>query len=386
MGDSESYWFLARQLASSQPYFYNTPDNSVFRTPGYPWLLSLVVSPKDPDAGILAARLMGCVLGTLAVASCMILAAILFDRTAGLACGALAAVYPGAVAMSVLVLSEAAFMPLMMAIISTLCFANRQPEKAYNWTIAAGLISGLAILVRPSWLLFMPFYYFYRICFFKNRQREFLLAVAAGGSIIVVLLPWWVRNYQVTGKFVLTTLQVGPSLYDGLHEGATGGSDSGMTFTGDFATQLQQEDLQHAGPKDNFEYRLNKKLANAAIQWTIDNPAEAIELSFAKLYRTWWPLPSVSEIPGGWPTRIVFAVGMLGILIPGIVRGRKAFFQSNHPWFPVVIPVLYFALLHTVFVGSIRYRQPAVMGLTVLAAPQLLDWYNWVFSRVKRRT
>lgn len=416
MGDSESYWILAGQLAADQPYFYNTPEASVFRTPGYPWLLSWIVDPGGPGEQILQARIMGCVFGTLAVAICMILTAGWFDRASSLVCGVLASFYPGAITTSVLVLSEAPFMPLMMLILTALCLAIRRPEQASRWSAIAGLLSGLAILIRPSWLLFMPFYYLCRFLITKEKAREFKLAVIAGASIAAVMTPWWLRNYQVTGQFVLTTLQVGPSLYDGLSPEATGGSDSGMLFSGEFASKLRASDAADPGPKDNFEYRLNKKLASAATEWAIENPGTAILLGFRKFYRTWWPLPSVEEIPGGFATRIIFAVGMLGIVIPAIsqlfcgsVANKKmddsddqaasassnnsvstssylkhifrTVLSSKNEFFPIVMPVIYFTCLHTIFVGSIRYRQPAVFVLTVLAAPQLVHWARQLFGK-----
>ena len=60
------------------------------------------------------------------------------------------------------------------------------------------------------------------------------------------------------------------------------------------------------------------------------------------------------------------------MLVAGLGLRRAASFD----W-PVVLcwlPAVYFTLLHTVFVSSIRYRQPAMLGLIVLAAGYLAEF------------
>ncbi|WP_164103760.1 hypothetical protein [Candidatus Laterigemmans baculatus] len=390
MGDSEGYWVLAGQLAAGLPYQYGSPDAAVFRAPGYPLLLSPLHAPDDPRQPLWSrslgkARLLGCVLGTLAVGLVIGLSVWLDGRGTAIIAGTLAALYPGGVTMSVLLLSEAPFVPLMLLVLGALVAllqsehhpeADRRRGRGIVLAGAAGCLSGLAVLTRPSWLLFLPFYFALRLVLAEQRRRELGWAIVAGTAMAVTMAPWWVRNYRVTGQFVPTTLQVGASLYDGWHAGATGASDTGMEFSSEFAAELRREDAAAGGgPRANFEYRLNQRMAAAAVAWAREHPGEVVRLAGAKIARTWWPWPSAAELPGGAVVRWAFALGALAIAVPGAIYavGRR-FWRS--PLFPLVVPVLYFTLLHAVFVGSIRYRQPALVALIVLAAPQYMHWWR----------
>ncbi len=109
--DSESYWCLAQCIVDGEPYvFGNTHDSRAFRTPGYPLLLAgLFWCLDDRDPPVLWARAQSALLGTVAVALVMVLAGQLLDRRTALVAGALAAVYPGAIAMSILYLPRLRF-------------------------------------------------------------------------------------------------------------------------------------------------------------------------------------------------------------------------------------------------------------------------------------
>jgi 4-amino-4-deoxy-L-arabinose transferase-like glycosyltransferase len=370
MGDSESYWFLAHTIAANEPYQYGSPDAAVFRTPVYPWMLSWFATPGDRDSGLLAARCAGCVLGTLAVALIMLAARSAGNEATSLSCGLLASLYPGGIISSVLILSEAPFMPLMvLTLLALLNCELATSNKQASWSaLTAGLFAGLGILTRPSWLLFLPFYF---ACKLLLRYRQPLpvlrQALLAGTALALTMSPWWYRNYQLTGHFVLTTLQVGASLYDGFHPTASGGSDTGMEFSLEFGRQLRAEDAALPEPPGNFEYRLNQRLTSAAVTWIRENPSRALWLSGQKFLRTWWPWPAANDAPGGWPIRLIFAGSTLAILLPGLWTLLR-WQQTRAVLLPFVLPLVYFTLLHSIFVGSIRYREPALFAFTLLAA------------------
>ena len=59
--------------------------------------------------------------------------------------------------MSVIVLSEALFMPLMMGALWFVLRAFSAQKRVSIPALGFGVCSGLAVLARPSWLLFIPF-------------------------------------------------------------------------------------------------------------------------------------------------------------------------------------------------------------------------------------
>ena len=216
-GDSESYWTLGQTLVRRQPYQYGE-GMYVFRVPGYPLALAALFSVVGHDPPVIWGRALGAALGTLAVAAVMGLTRLLYDERAGLWAGCIAAFYPGAISLSVFVLSEALFCPLL--VLQLLCWIiavrGRTGRSAAVWGSIAGVIAGCATLTRPSWLLFSPGALALALLAGRDRRRHLLVGTAMLAVLGLVMLPWWIRSYRLTGRFVPTTLQIGASLYDGI--------------------------------------------------------------------------------------------------------------------------------------------------------------------------
>jgi 4-amino-4-deoxy-L-arabinose transferase-like glycosyltransferase len=381
MGDSDGYFTLGRAIAEGRPYEYGPQQAQIFRTPGYPTILAPVFWLSDRHA-VLAARLENALLGTLAVAGVWWLSRQLFGPRAALLAAALAAFYPESIATSAMVLSDTPFCALMLLQLGLWTAAwkvGRIAPSSVLLALAAGLVAGAATLVRPSWLLFTPLAAMagvlvpgHRAADARNpRWRHLLIGLCMLAPMLLIMMPWWQRSRRLTGHFVPTTLQVGASLYDGLSPQASGASN--MKPVAEFERLFRE---RHPAEEDEtpaeYEYRVDARLQEAALGWLGTEPAAALRLAGIKFLRTWNVWPNEASF-SAWPVRLAVALTYLPLLVLGLV-GAVRTFRRGWPYWLCWFPALYFSGLHAVFVGSIRYRQPAMLVLIVLAAGVIVSW------------
>ncbi|GIW97383.1 MAG: hypothetical protein KatS3mg111_0716 [Pirellulaceae bacterium] len=384
-GDSHSYWVLAGQVARGEPYQYGSPHAQIFRAPLYPIFLAPFTLISDQRAGVIAARLAGAVVGSLMLLILMELARRV-HRARGpvipVVVGGMGAVYPAAIGMSVMVLSEALFMPWMLLYLLgwLRSWQALTPRSRYRWALLTGVFWGLGVLTRPSWLLFPVMHGAVGLLGGPSRRRQLALFAVICSTFSITMMPWWVRNYRVAGRFVPTTLQVGPSLYDGLHPGATGASDEGMEFMRRlYAAEVGRQENVGDKARDTLEYRLNRRAMHEALRWARQNPREVLRLAILKFRRTWAWWPEGGEI-GAAPVGLVLSVASFAVLLLAIIESLLAVRQWHWGYTLCWLPCIYFTALHMVFVGSVRYREPAVVVLMVLAGGCVARGYRWVID------
>lgn len=360
-GDATGYRNLAQDIANGGEYAFYTPPRRVLRMPGFPAILagSLLVFGPSP----MAARLLLAVIGTFGCALVYVLGRRLFDERVGLIGAAITAVLPTFVGFSPLFLSETAFAVTLVASLipaAALLQGLSHPETSISKSLyraaSCGALIGLACYMRPSWLLWAPIVGVFALFAGRAKPVTWAALVVLGASTFLTLLPWAIRNHRVTGHFVLTTLWMGPSLYDGLNPAATG--DSEMSF-------FDNENLLAT----MSEYDVNKEYARRAREFAWTNPGRAIQLGLIKLWRYWKPWPNAGQF-GSWPAWIA----VLASSLPLFAATAWGIWTARPGWIVLALtlgPVLYFAAVHAVFVGSIRYRLPAEYPMTLLAAAGL---------------
>ncbi len=376
-GDAHGYWDLARQIAAGHEFSLYDPPRQIHRMPGFPALLA--ISQTLFGNSTLAARCVLAIVGTLACGAVYLLGRRLCDeQTALLAC-ALTAISPAMVGFSVLLLSEtlfAATLTLSLWLAANWLAAGDSGQGTGDrgqvsaccglspvscllspatclWALATGVGIAVATYVRPSWLLAGPVLAVLAVWLAKDRRRTALEAAVMLLGLFVAMSPWAYRNHSICGHWVFTTLWSGASLYDGLSPAATGESD--MQF-------FDRDNLMAS----RSEYDVDQHYKSAAWQFAKQNPRSAVELTLIKLWRYWKPWPSARQFGALGPALLV-----AGFFVPVVALACVGGWRVRHQpwaWLLTAGPILYFAAIHAVFVGSLRYRLPAEYALCVLAA------------------
>ena len=371
-GDAEGYWELGRRIAYGEDYAVHDPPRYVHRMPGFPALLAMSITLFGESH--FAARLFLSLLGLFACWLVYKLGVQLDSRRTGLIAAALAAVSPTFVGFSGVVLSETAFsVALLLAVlasarlISTLQTIENQSQlwRPIGDACLVGTMLALGVYMKPSWILAGPILAALIGLGIRPVKRSFIPAVCIVAAMYFCLFPWGLRNAQVSGHFTFTTFWMGPSLYDGLQPGATGGSD--MAF-------FDRDQL----PQSLSEYEVDQEYRQRAKQLALEDPARVIRLAVAKFLRFWNLWPNADQFQNRWICigMTAFYMPVFGLVLVGVMAWRKRI------WSLVICagPIIYFTGIHLIFVSSLRYRLPAEYPLLVLAAAGL----QLVFAKLRK--
>ncbi len=364
-GDADGYWQLAQRLANGEEYSVYTPPRQVLRMPGFPAVLALGI--RLFGTNLLPTRIMLATCGTVACGLVYCLGRELFDLETGRVAAALAAVSPVFVGSSPLILSETVFSAALLASLlgCARLIRHHQSESPRSGlalsvhAVIVGALIALACYVRPTWLIAGPLCGAMLVSVSRMRRRAWIDAALIQAAILLALLPWGLRNQRVTGQFVLTTLWVGPSLYDGLNPQATGESD--MAF-------FDRDNLM--GEHGFSEYAVDRHYRSESWKFVRENPGRTVELALVKLGRYWSPLPNAPQFRRWW---IELLVGGWFVLMV-VLAAWGAWRERRRTWQLALClgPILAFAAVHMVFVSSLRYRLPAEYPFVVVSALGLL--------------
>ncbi len=116
---------------------------------------------------------------------------------------------------------------------AALAYVMALKARSWRWSFAAGLLLGVLVLARPSFMVLVPVWLILLLVwrrFGPSRQSLGAPALAFIAAFIVVLSPWMTRNAAIIGKAALTEEYGSATLIERFAFNAMTGKEFGLAF------------------------------------------------------------------------------------------------------------------------------------------------------------
>jgi 4-amino-4-deoxy-L-arabinose transferase-like glycosyltransferase len=358
--DEELHWQLARNLVGDGTL---VSDDGRFaaRLPAYPLFLALFA--RGSATGILIARLAQALLGAATAWIGYRFVRGTLDRRAGLVAGVLLCIDPYTVFFTNLLLTEVLF--IFVAVTLTICALSlicRSARPAWTAALGVAVCGAAALLTRPSaagWVLLLWIVLGLLDSPRARASRRFMLYVvvmAAG------LFPWALRNRAVIGAPAWLSTNGGVTLYDA--QGPQADGSSNQQFLSELPQLVGLDEVQR-----------DRELRRLALAQMRDDPARVLRLAWVKFTRMWSLTPnlpdyrdSVTVVVSSIFTAVTLLLAIIGLVRAVGPRDPAAAVTLRRLHLLLWLPVVYFTLVHCVFIGSLRYRVPLMPFVSIAAA------------------
>lgn len=353
--DSHRYVRVANNIAAGRGPI-DSGTTLAGTDPVYPAMLA--IEARYACASDEAVMFFGRVINSLfGMAAILLVAAIgrhLFSRRVGAFAAAWCAIDPILLYFNALVLTELPYIAMLLA--AVLLIVRFDASRRMGHVVLAGALLGLATLTRSSGLL-LPFLFAIWLAITTwrvgARGRAIGAAAALLISMFVVMTPVIYRNYRLFDAFVPVRTGSGASLLEALGPWADG--SPGM------------DRIEYpAVPAGATEVERDRVYRNAALSWVESHPLAALRLAGRKLVRT-WSITIHAAAYQSWFYTVIGWVSVVPIYLLALV-GVWRTWRHRSMLVLLLLPAAYFTLIHMVFVGSVRYRLPAMPFIFILAA------------------
>ena len=387
--DEREYLALAKNLSLGKGFTYDEPigggDTVRFgRAPGYPVFLALLgVGATNVDATPARVKIAQSVVGSVGVWLIGIIARRTSGSRAGIAAAAIAALYPPLIWICAYVFSEALSSTVALAAVvllnrsldgAALRPAQGVPEQRRGTAIdgnvnrsivvaafAAGVTTGIAILIRPAIVFFIPIAAMWLII-----RRRWLVGTLLVAGAIAVVGPWTVRNVRLYHRLVFVASEGGVTFWTGNHPLATGEGD----MAANPAIKIADIEFRKRHPGLTSE-ELEPLYYREAIDYIIAHPVWWLGLVLKKAFYTIAPLgPSYalhSALYRGW------SIASYLMLLPFAALGAFAWRRRPHPPEALFSLAASAVLVCLLFFPQERFRIPIIDPTLIVCAA---SWYG----------
>jgi 4-amino-4-deoxy-L-arabinose transferase-like glycosyltransferase len=363
--DAIDYDRHAVSIANGHGFALSYGRPTAFRPPAYPIFVAGVytlVGTEDKAERIEAARLANAVVGTGIVALIALIALQLWGWREGLVALALGTAYVPLILVGQSVMSEPLFVLCLLGAIA--CVLRAGP---YRWVIAAGVLTGLAILGRANAIILLaPL----AIALWK-RPRRLGPPVALAVVAALTVAPWTIRNYSTFHAFVPVSTQLGSALAGTYNSEAKADKKNPASWR----TLKRVDDYRPIfnQVRSTPEPVLERQLREASLDFIEAHPAYVVTVAYWTTRRMLdlagmdWSIHTAATVSAtrGWGIAGVYCFWAFALLaIAGATTSRA---RAAPLWLWAVPALMYLSVVFLV-VETPRYRTAIDPFIVLLAA------------------
>lgn len=376
--DPDSYRQLANNLIEYGTFGFGERPTA-FRPPLYPLMLV-------PLAAATGAAPVGVALLHLALGCTTVWLTWLIGTRWGLGrwatvAAVLVAIDPILLRQSTLVMTETvATCATTLALLLLTTTSNRAPISSAR-LMAGGAVIGLAVLIRPTFLVWGAFGMAAMLSPFRRDEETLRLgfmprlrqALLVSVGLLLVLLPWVARNRVSMGRPIIATTHGGftlllannPAFYTYLREAPSGTVWDATSFNTEHALQVPRRSPSEEIDSNRLDYQL-------AWQHIRSEPRMFVYSCFVRLARFWGVLPHrVGETESQLRSLSRYAIAtwyaiIFLLAIVGAVTWRREMIRI--PWAWATMLVVSLSLVHVCYWSNLRMRAPLVPVISFCAA------------------
>lgn len=362
--DAGSYVDLATNIFEGNGYAQNGIEETR-RAPGYPFFLALIFFAFGKS--LVFVRIIQAIISSLTVVLIYQLAKDLFNKRIAFFSVILAALYPPFIFYSGTILTETIYTFLIVVAFYLL---NKKFNKKNS--ILFGTFFGFAALMRTESILIVFFTLFALFLSSKQKKKIIINGTIISLAMFLVITPWSIRNYTLYDQFFLINTQYGIDLAMATYPEYSRGE---TTYT----PEIFIED------KNPTPVELADIYSEQAKEYLIENPLFYLKRSFVKFFKFWIGSHTVALQGfvesfgntlqnGNYFVFFIKAVLLLfnTILVILGLLGLKKFVKDqrikgfNRALF--VSPIIAKVLIHSVFIGFVRFQIPIMPFVLVLVS------------------
>jgi 4-amino-4-deoxy-L-arabinose transferase-like glycosyltransferase len=369
--DTAWYRAAAHYFANGDGYvnpFTGTPTAAW--PPGYPVFLGITFSSFGE--GVAQTTLANLALAVATVALVYTIGCLAFDRRIALVAAFALALWPGQIYFTSLTLSEPLFTFLFTLAALLMLAAARVDRGRAAVIVAFGAVTGLAVLTRGQAAILLPV--FIIMWMMRDRwQGAIGWGILAAFVMAAVMAPWVLRNEQKLGSPVIVATNMGPNLWIGHHEGASG------------RMHIDAPEPPQPGNRDELtqprlEVEADRLALRLGVEYMLTHPLDELRLSTIKLRAMYESDATALDWNSGYSDGYYGADGIefalrrlangfwfaaLALAAAGLVASRHAL---RGPAGLLALTVLAWTATHLLFFGDPRFHYPIVFAIALLAA------------------